>query len=76
MQHIHQIGKRLKIYCNARQLQLNQTELGWDWSYEFWTHKTFKIYTEINGLLWLRTDIPESFPDVVTQTIEPKESGH
>jgi hypothetical protein len=35
-----------------------------------------KICTEINVLLWLRTDIPESFPDVVTQTIEPKESGH
>jgi hypothetical protein len=35
-----------------------------------------KIYTEINVLLWLRTDIPESFPDVVTHTIEPKESGH
>jgi len=39
-------------------------------------HKKLKIYTEINGLLWLRTDIPEGFPDVVTQTIEPKESGH
>jgi hypothetical protein len=35
-----------------------------------------KIHTEINVLLWLRTDIPESFPDVVTQATEPKESCH
>lgn len=25
---------------------------------------------------WEQADIPEGFPDVVTQTIEPKESGH